>query len=422
MVIEKPIGIKVVPEAGVVTREGLERYWVKFMNTYGPNRTIGLDFTALFDGTPSPSTASLMEFLPLYLVNTFLKCQKCGSCCRPVSRWRGKGVALVKGEMLSLRQYCHITKNNGRYLLKYPCQLLKNKKCSLYKIRPLDCRLSPLSINKDNKTGKLNHGITTACPAAKELYVAVELFLQELGLYLQECQRVAKQKFSIEDLEMVELKFDHNKVSTEDMAYMKKMAWLSAPDLKGIDNNHQTQLQKGKEISEVSDEEERHLEDLKKEYMRYLEHEEERSSSARRLGLKSCQRCGYCCMFMTCVPRPDEIAPIAEFFGLTSTEFVQKYMVIDKFVESNYILRFAKEGQEDITGKHFPEERWFDRGYCIFFDKDSKACKIHPVRPQDAREWKCWDAKSGHKYSKAACNAWGKGDIYKFIPEFQSSD
>ncbi|MBA7703777.1 hypothetical protein ES703_112571 [subsurface metagenome] len=194
------------------------------------------------------------------------------------------------------------------------------------------------------------------------------------------------------------------------------------PDSKSVDNDYQTRPQKGKEISEARSEKEKHINRLKDEYFRYLHREEERFPSARNLGLKECQRCGFCCMFMTCVPRPDEIEPIAKFLGLTSTEFAKKYMVIDKFVETNYILRIAKEGQEDIAGTHFPEERWFDRGYCIFFDKENKKCKIYPVRPQDAREWKCWDVKSGYNYSKGACGAWGKDDICKFIPDFQPDD
>ena len=178
-------------------------------------------------------------------------------------------------------------------------------------------------------------------------------------------------------------------------------------------------------ISDISSKERGYIKYLWRrthEHSKYIQREEERLLSAKRLGLKECQRCGFCCMFMTCVPKPDEITPIAEFLDLTSREFVQRYMVIDKFVESNFILRFAKEGQEDITGKWFPEERWFDRAYCIFFDKESKGCKIYPVRPQDAREWKCWDAKSSRKYSKVPCIAWGKGDVYKFIPDFQPGE
>lgn len=66
-------------------------------------------------------------------------------------------------------------------------------------------------------------------PAGKELYVTAQLFLQELGLYLRECQRIGKQRFSLQDLEMIKLKFDYNQVGAEEVAYMKKMVMNPYP-------------------------------------------------------------------------------------------------------------------------------------------------------------------------------------------------
>lgn len=155
------------------------------------------------------------------------------------------------------------------------------------------------------------------------------------------------------------------------------------------------------------------------EWKEYMRCKQERAYSARNLGLKECQKCGCCCSGVTCLPKPDEIELIAKFLGLTGTELVKRYMVIDKFDDTNQFLRFAKEGQEDITGKSFPEERRFDRGYCILFDRKTKACKIYPVRPLEARDLNCWDAEP--KFSDGA-GAWGKDDIYEFVPSFRSCD
>ena len=220
----KPIDPKVVPEAGVVTKEGLERYWDEVMNTHGPTRTIGVNLTAPFGDTQNPGIASLMVFLPQYIVATFLKCQECSSCCRPNIRKWDKGVILSRDEMVSLRQYCPITKRNGQYLLKYPCPLLKDNRCRQYPLRPLGCRLFPFNISIDKATSQSRHGIIMTCPAGKELYITSQLFLQELAFYLQECRRLGKQRFNIQDLEMIKLKFNYNQVSAEDTAYMKKMA------------------------------------------------------------------------------------------------------------------------------------------------------------------------------------------------------
>ena len=176
-------------------------------------------------------------------------------------------------------------------------------------------------------------------------------------------------------------------------------------------------------ISELSSKERkyiRYIERCTQEYIKYLEREEQRLFSAKRLGLKECQRCGFCCLNIICVPTPDEMEVIAKFLSLTSMELARKYMVIDKGIEENYFLRFAREGQEDITGTYPTKERWFDRGYCIFFNKESKACRIYPARPLEARDWNCWDVKPSDAYSNAA-KAWKTGDIYKFVPDFKKA-
>ncbi len=213
-----------VNETETVSRETLESFWDEVMSAHGPTRTIGVNMMAPFGDMPGPSATSLMFFLPLYIVASFLKCQGCGSCCKPNIRKWDKGIILTKQEMISLRQYAKVTKRNGHYLMKYPCPLLKNDQCHQYSLRPVACRLFPLNVSPDRTTGQYRHGIIMACPAGKELYVTAQLFLLELGNYLQECWRIGKQTLNIQDLDMVRLQFDHNQVGPEEMVYMKKVA------------------------------------------------------------------------------------------------------------------------------------------------------------------------------------------------------
>lgn len=175
-------------------------------------------------------------------------------------------------------------------------------------------------------------------------------------------------------------------------------------------------------LSALSREERRYIKYIQQRtegYIKYLEREGQKHSSAKRLKLKECQRCGFCCMSIICVPKPDEMEAIAEYLGITSSELARRYMVID-FIDGHYLLRFAREGQEDIAGTYPNYKRWFDHGYCIFYDKENKTCKIYPVRPLEARDWNCWEVKSSDNYSDAA-NAWKNSDIEKFISGFDSS-
>jgi len=171
-----------------------------------------------------------------------------------------------------------------------------------------------------------------------------------------------------------------------------------------------------KQTGRMSDISNQVLEYREQEYLKYLRIEGRLALSAKNLRLKNCQQCGYCCLGVTCVPKPDEIESIADFLELSTDELIKQYMLIDKFDDSNYFLRFANEKQQDITGTYLPKERWFDRGYCILYDKRNRACRIYCMRPFEARDWNCWDVKP--VYIKAT-NIWKPEDIYKLLPHFR---
>ena len=54
------IDSKVVPEAGVVTRDMPEVFRDEVMDTHCPTRTIGVDLTAPFGDAQGPSISSLL--------------------------------------------------------------------------------------------------------------------------------------------------------------------------------------------------------------------------------------------------------------------------------------------------------------------------------------------------------------------------
>ncbi|WP_324665606.1 YkgJ family cysteine cluster protein [Dehalococcoides mccartyi] len=157
---------------------------------------------------------------------------------------------------------------------------------------------------------------------------------------------------------------------------------------------------------------------LTAEYESYCREQAGKHFMASKFNFKKCQCCGYCCLCYPCMPRPDEISPVAEYLNISVKELIDRYMVVDTADCQTFFLRWAKAGQEDITGARIPPRRTYDRGYCIFFDKDKKTCCIHPVRPDDAKIIKCWDDRQSRDKKLWGMTSWKQTDIYRFIPDF----
>jgi len=131
------------------------------------------------------------------------------------------------------------------------------------------------------------------------------------------------------------------------------------------------------------------------------------------LGKKECTRCGACCARRPCIPTPSELKKIAEYLHTSARETIRKYFVIDRmWLRPEYFIFPAKTTQRDLTGEFVPSDRTFDRGYCVFFDQERKACKIYPVRPKTAREQNCWQ-EDDSKATEQALAAWKRCDIKK---------
>ncbi|MFA7187680.1 MAG: YkgJ family cysteine cluster protein [Dehalococcoides mccartyi] len=157
---------------------------------------------------------------------------------------------------------------------------------------------------------------------------------------------------------------------------------------------------------------------LTSEYEKYCREQIAKHFMASKFNFKKCQCCGYCCMCYPCMPRPDEIPPVAKYLAISLKELIDRYMVADTADCQTFFLRWAKEGQEDITGARIPPRRTYDKGYCIFFDKEKKCCRIHPARPDEAKIIKCWDDRQSRDKKLWGMSAWTQDDIYRFLPDF----
>lgn len=83
---------------------------------------------------------------------------------------------------------------------------------------------------------------------------------------------------------------------------------------------------------------------------------------------------------------PGEAEKIAEYLGITLKELFIKYLAIDYYLSckdgNKYLLSPAVKSM--IPGNMVPAN---PMGECIFFDKESSKCKIHPVAPYECKKF-----------------------------------
>lgn len=127
---------------------------------------------------------------------------------------------------------------------------------------------------------------------------------------------------------------------------------------------------------------------------------EKKMGSARLKGKTHCIKCGYCCYKRTCIPTPKELKKIAKFLKLTAKELINKYYVIDRLNNSVYFIKPVGKNIKDLVGKFIPSNRTFKEGRCIFLNKTNK-CEIYVVRPNSAKNMKCWKDEEFESSSKS---------------------
>lgn len=95
-----------------------------------------------------------MTSLPWYSEGLRFKCTECGQCCTgaPGYTWvtEEEVIAIADHLNLSIEEFSrsHLRVVNGRIALledpkNFDCIFLKNKKCTIYPVRPKQCRTYP---------------------------------------------------------------------------------------------------------------------------------------------------------------------------------------------------------------------------------------------------------------------------------------
>lgn len=80
-----------------------------------------------------------------------------------------------------------------------------------------------------------------------------------------------------------------------------------------------------------------------------------------------CLRCGKCCEGESTISlSKKEIEKISKFLKITEEEFSKLYTI--------------NKGPYRIEMKVV-------NGHCIFFEPETRSCKIHPVKPEKCKEW-----------------------------------
>lgn len=110
-----------------------------------------------------------------------------------------------------------------------------------------------------------------------------------------------------------------------------------------------------------------------------------------------CTQCGDCC---TGAPgyvwvNAEEIAALAKHLGLSIDDF-----------ESQFVRKIG--GRKSLIE--------FDNGDCVFFDGQTRKCKVYQDRPRQCRTWPFWDSNTATpedwKETCRVCPGSGQGKLY----------
>jgi hypothetical protein len=111
-----------------------------------------------------------------------------------------------------------------------------------------------------------------------------------------------------------------------------------------------------------------------------------------------CTACGDCC---TGAPgfvwvNKDDIAALAAELGITSAEVASRY------IREIGVRKSLKE---------------YANGDCVFFDGETRKCRVYAARPRQCRTWPFWDSNLRSPQAWAAtcqvCPGSGTGRLYQ---------
>lgn len=115
-------------------------------------------------------------------------------------------------------------------------------------------------------------------------------------------------------------------------------------------------------------------------------------------GLKfQCTACGDCCTGAPGYVWVDatEIAKLAKHVGLTVAEFEAKF--VRKVGDRKSLIEY-------------------ENGDCVFFDNQTRKCKVYEARPQQCHTWPFWESNlrtpKTWQHTCEVCPGSGKGKLY----------
>jgi uncharacterized protein len=90
-----------------------------------------------------------------------------------------------------------------------------------------------------------------------------------------------------------------------------------------------------------------------------------------------CREClGNCCVGSSGYiwVNPNEIEEISKFLNLSESDFISKYLYKIKY---RYSIKEVKVDEQNFA--------------CVFFDLETRGCKIYEVRPNQCKTFPFWD-------------------------------
>ena len=105
-------------------------------------------------------------------IEKLIDCTQCANCCKTISPQVNKAdikrisAFLEIAETEFIEKYLKLDENEKHEMNALPCPFLKDDKCSIYEVRPKDCRDFPHTDKKEFTTRRYLHTANTkACPA-----------------------------------------------------------------------------------------------------------------------------------------------------------------------------------------------------------------------------------------------------------------
>lgn len=144
-----------------------------------------------------------------------------------------------------------------------------------------------------------------------------------------------------------------------------------------------------------------------------------------------CKMCGRCCAEPGWL-EPKDWDNIAKRLGLSKTEVLNKYLVIDYLANEtgyHYVLaplKVLEEKSLTLPGQRVPWRYATLSGQCIFLKEN--LCLLHPQKPRECRDYQCKDSSleniSPNNYVKEVLKAsqreelvklWESVDLKKYV-------